>query len=64
MVVVLEWEQGPENLCDGWLFNVGCQKPQPSREQNFEYHAHLELEPYNSFLLTGNQEASMAEAGG
>jgi len=50
MVVVLEWEQDPENLCLGWLLSVGCQKPQPSREQNFEYNVHIDLEPYNSLL--------------
>jgi hypothetical protein len=50
MVVVLEWEQGPEKLCLGWLLSVGCQKPQPSTEQNFENSAHIELEQYNSFL--------------
>jgi len=47
MVVVLEWEQGPENLLS-WA--VGCEKPQPSREQNFENSAHVELELYNPFL--------------
>jgi hypothetical protein len=48
MIVVLEWEQDPEHICLGVV--VQCQKPQPSREQNFENNAHNELEPYNSYL--------------
>jgi hypothetical protein len=36
MIVVLEWDQGPENLSLEWLFNVGCQNLSPQENKTLK----------------------------